>query len=159
MRKAGLLLIPVMLVCLPLTAEAREGSEDENAIRQVVSDYVAACRNANVEAMRKVLHPQAKLFLPSTGKTHLIVQTPSELYKNFNSKPRQESDMLPMRDAGLSVERLDVTGEVASVKIKVNSRGSEIIEHLSLMKFADGWKIVCRVMSVWIEGGQPKSSR
>ena len=159
MRKACLLLMPVILVTLPLAnARADERSEDETAIRRVVSDYAAAWRNANVEAMKRVLHPQARLFLPPTGKTNLVAQTPAELYANFKSRPRQESDMLPRWDAGMSIERLDVTGDVASVKIKVNSRGSEIVEHLSLMKFADGWKIVCRVMSVWIEGGQPKVS-
>ena len=149
MRKLCLLLIPIILL-VPTAARAQRDDriDDETAIRRVVSDYAAAWRNSSVEAMRKVLHPQAKLFLPATGKTELVVQTPSQLYANFKSNHQHGDDMVPRRDATLRVERVDHNSDVASVTIKVTTRGFDVTEHLSLMKFADGWKIVCRVMSV-----------
>lgn len=152
MKRVGLLLTAALLLCLPASAHAQEADQSGNEadIRQVVRDYFDAWGSSSVEKMKKVLHPRARLFLAARG-TELVAQTPSQLYANFRSNARHVRGIPQMPEGSLKIERLDIIGEAAAVKLEVDYPASKVTEQLSLMKFADGWKIVSRISTVRLE--------
>lgn len=146
MKRVSLLLTAALLLCLPAPARAQrvDQSGDGASIRQVVQVYVDARESSSVEQMKKVLHPRARLFLEARG-TELAAQTPSQLYAIFRSNARHVRSAPPMPEGRLKIERIDITDGIAAVKLEIDYPTSKITEQLSLLKFADGWKIVSRI--------------
>jgi len=158
MNRYNLLSVTALLLTFSILTFAQKpetGSvRGESEVEQLVREYFAAWQSSNVEKMKRVLHPKAKLFLPTHNNT-LVAQTPSQLYANFRSNDRHTRGVPPIEGA-LRITRTDVTGEAASVKLEVEYPTSNVVEHLSLMKFKDGWKIVSRVSSVKLEPARAK---
>lgn len=157
MKGKNLVLITALMLCLPMLAHAQkdELSGEESTIRQIVQDYSDSWESGDIGKMRRVLHPQARLFLESR-KSALVAQTPSQLYAIFKSNARHLRGIPPTPAGHLKIARIDVTGEIAAVKLEKDYPNSKVTEHLSLMKFEDGWKIVGRVLDVKLEQSQPK---
>ncbi len=147
MKRGGLLLTAALLLCLPGCAYAQgsKPSRDEGEIWQVARDYFDAWGSSGIEQMKTVLHPKARLFLPGSVKTDLVAQTPSQLYANFRSNARHTRGIPPMPEGSLKIERIDVIGDAAAVRLEIDYPTSKVTHQFSLIKFVDGWKIVSRV--------------
>ena len=151
------MLTAALLLCLPGYAHAQGGkpSGDEGEIRQVAKDYFDAWESSSVERMKTVLHPKARLFLGGPGT--VVAQTPSQLYANFRSNARHTRGIPPMPGGSLKIERIDVIGDAAAVMLEIEYPTSKVSEQLSLVKLADGWKIVSRVSSIREKQSRAKS--
>ena len=152
MKKRTLVVLAALL-CLPLFgyAQGNRTPGEENIIRQVVRDYVDAWETRDVEKMKQVLHPRARLFLDAK-KNDLAAQSPSQLYAALKSN--HHSGMPPMPNGNLNIQSVDVTDGIAVVKVEIDYPRSKITQQLSLMKFESGWKIVSRVLAVNVETSQ-----
>ena len=97
MKRVSLLLTGTLLQCLSGSARAQgiKSSGDEASISQVAREYFDASNTGNVEKMKTVLHPTARLFMPGRDNKDLVAQTPEDLYKNFRSNVRYTRVMPP----------------------------------------------------------------
>jgi hypothetical protein len=157
MKRISLLLTASLLFLSgSANAQTTKSSGEEVAISQVAREYFDAWNTGNVEKMKTVLHPKARLFMPGTDNKDLVAQTPEQLYKNFKSNIRYTRDMPPRPKGTLKIERIDVTGDAATARVEMDYSGFKVIHQFSLMRFADGWKIVSRVSCVDLPQTQAK---
>ena len=150
MKRVALLSTVALVLCLSVHVQAQgsRSSGDEAAISQVARKYFDAWNTGDVEKMKTVLHPKARLFMPGRDNKDLVAQTPEQLYNNFKSNVRYTRDMPPRPEGNLKIERIDVTGNAATTRVEIDYSGFKVIHQFSLMSFGDGWRIVSRVSSV-----------
>lgn len=158
-----------LLLCLSLPSLAQEGrSASELAIRQVVQLYIDGVQNNDAESLRKSLHPKGKWFFPSytqdlkeVKQERVVENTRSNLKKGIGA------------DKGTPrIASIDVTNDVAVVKVEfdrpdaylaskkgdtsVQAPGVKQTDYLSLLRLADGWKIVGKVSTLEKLPGSPQ---
>ncbi len=144
MKRVSLLVAVTALLLLPNAAHAQqsESAKDEEAIRQVVQYYLDGITNGDIGSMKKAFHPKAKYFVIRYGGLEEISQ--ERVYRNMRDNIRRQSEKDPAPKRVVSV---DVTGEAATAKVEMDYSNGRFTEYLSLVKFADGWKVVSKVMS------------
>jgi hypothetical protein len=143
------LMIAIALLFLPglVQAQQRSASEDEAALSQLGRDYYEAWESNSIEKMKKILHPKARLFLAGS-KNDLVAQTPDHLYAAFKSNGRQNYGS-PVRPKGsIHISRPQIIGNVATMQLEMAYPSLKVTHQFSLMKFAEGWKVVSRVTAV-----------
>jgi len=131
-----LLLVSLVLVC-SLNANSQTNNE-EAAVRETVNHYLHGLKFNDVEGLKKAFHPEAKLFWMKRDKT-LGQLTQEDWYKGFANSAGQEEK------GDLQITSVDITGNAASVKVVEVDEKSRYTDYLSLLKFADGWKIVNKI--------------
>jgi hypothetical protein len=149
-----LMLIATLVLCLPALAHAQgTNPADEAAVRQAVEHYFAGWKNSDPLSMKRAFHPKARFFLLREGT---LVEYPVEsVYTAMRKNKRYH---LPVKDVLLKILAVEVTGDLASVKLELEyppTKGSEkegarinsatSVEQLSLLRFQDGWRIVSKV--------------
>ena len=159
MRTKNLLLAATLLISLPLLvlAQGPDRAGDEAAIRQIVQYYFDAMKNNDAESLKKAFHPKAK-WLNAGDKGYLREISQERVAANLQSNARRH---MPKLNATMKIVAIDITGGVASAKTeteyltggppevmpKLGYKGAKLTEYLSLIKFADGWKIIIRIYS------------
>ena len=131
-----LLLVSLVLVC-SLNVYSQSNPE-ESAVRETVNHYLHGLKFNDVEGLKKAFHPEAKLFWMKRDKT-LGQLTQEDWYKGFANSSGQEEK------GDLQITAVDITGNAASVKVVEVYEKSKYTDYLSLLKFADGWKIVNKI--------------
>lgn len=131
-----LLLVSLVLVC-SLNVYSQSDPE-EAAVREAVNHYLHGLKFNDVEGLKKAFHPEAKLFWMKRDKT-LGQLTQEDWYKGFANSAGQEEK------GDLQIASVDITGNAASVKVVEVYEKSKYTDYLSLLKFADGWKIVNKI--------------
>lgn len=139
MRKNFLLLL---VCCAALAIGSRSAlaqtNNEESAVRTTVNHYLHGLKFNDVESLRKAFYPEAKLFFVKRDGT-LGQLTQDDWYKGFASSAGQEEK------GELNITDVDITGNAASVKVVEVYEKSRYTDYLSLLKFADGWKIVNKI--------------
>lgn len=163
----------LLLLCLPLPALAQtRQSADEAAIRRVVRLYVEGVKNNDAESLKQALHPEGKWFFPSPTQDlkevrqgRVVENTRGSLKKSIRTD-----------DGGSRIVSLDVTNDVAVVKVELDlphsytagnesdttaeAPGVRQTDYLSLMRLAGGWKIVGKVSTLGkLSGAGQRASR
>ena len=130
-------LILLALVTAPLRAQNSPAS-DEAQVRTVVESYLHGLKFNDVESLRKAFWPDAKLFFVDKkgGLGHL---SQSQWYAMFAGSAGKEEK------GDLKIAALEVTRDIASVKVVENYPGSRYIDYLSLVRFDGAWKIVNKI--------------
>jgi len=110
------------------------------------SDRDGALRAVNfylendLAGQRQVFLPSANLYFPSDKGELQILPSPEfleRISKSTGPKPQRK------------LISLDVVGRLASAKISApGNNGVMVTDYLSLLKLADGWKIVAKTFSV-----------
>ena len=129
--------ILLALVTAPLRAQNSPAS-DEAQVRAVVESYLHGLKFNDVESLKKAFWPDAKLFFVDK-KGGLGQLTQSQWYAMFAGSAGKEEK------GDLKIAALEVTRDIASVKVVENYPGSRYIDYLSLVRFDGTWKIVNKI--------------
>jgi hypothetical protein len=131
------LILVLFILAVQLTAYSQSTSDD-TAVRETVNHYLHGLKFNDVESLKKAFYPDAKLFFIKRDKS-LGQLTQEDWYKGFASSAGQEEK------GDLQITAVDITGNAASVKVVEIYDKSKYTDYLSLLKFADGWKIVNKI--------------
>jgi Putative lumazine-binding len=135
------LLLPVAVLVLMVSTWPRmfaQTNSEETSVRETVNHYLHGLKFNDVESLKKAFYPEAKLFFVKRDNT-LGQLTQEQWYKGFASSAGQEEK------GDLKITDVDITGNAASVKVVEVYEKSKYTDYLSLLKFADGWKIVNKI--------------
>jgi hypothetical protein len=131
------LLLAIITPCVA-EAQAANASEDERAVQEVVTWYLHGLKFNDVESLRRAFWPEAKLFFVAR-EGHLGQLTQAEWYKGFAASAGKEEQ------GDLRIAALEVTRDIATVKVVEDYPGSRYTDYLSLVKFDGTWRIVNKV--------------
>ena len=130
--------ILLALITAPLRAQNSPASGEEAQVRSVVESYLQNLKFNDVESLRKAFWPDAKLyFVDKKGGLGQLSQT--QWYAMFAGSAGKEEK------GDLKIAALEVTRDIASVKVVENYPGSRYIDYLSLVRFDGAWKIVNKI--------------
>jgi hypothetical protein len=138
--KLTLSLLVVLMLALSSPALAQSGP-DESAVRLTLETYLHGLKFNDVESFKKAFHPEAKLFfVRKNGELGQLTQ--AQWYKGFEASAGQEER------GELRIVSLEVTNGAATAKVVEQYPDSTYIDYISLLKLADGWKIVNKIFTV-----------
>lgn len=129
MRK--IILIPILLVSGSLFAAHPE----ETAVRAALQHYLNGHATGDGAHHRKVFHPESKLFYTREGK---LAQRTSEDYIAGSRGTPAPDEAQRKR----TIEWVDITGDAAAAKIRLEYPGVTFTDYMSLLKVDGEWKIV-----------------
>lgn len=132
----SLLLLASVLV-VPMR-QAGAQTADERAVRETVEAYLHGLKFNDVPSLKKAFWPQAKLYWVQRDGT-LGQLTQDKWYEGFAGSAGKEEQ------GTLKITALEVTRDIASVKVVEEYPGSRYIDYLSLVKFDGAWRIVNKV--------------
>ena len=138
-RRYAVLLVVILFSAAGAGSQtfAQTGTE-ENAVRQTVNTYLHGLKFNDVESFKKAFHPSAKLFfVRKNGELGELTQ--EQWYRGFASSAGKEEP------GDLRIASLEITGQAASVKVVEIYADSTYTDYISLLKLADGWKIVNKI--------------
>lgn len=130
---------------LPAATPAPAGSSsevEEPLVRTVVDRYLHGLKFNDVASLRSAFAPDAKLmWVRRDGTMGRLSQ--EDWYKGFAARAGREED------GDLSIALVDITGDVASVKV-VETYPKEVhVDYLDLVHAGGEWRIVNKVYTRW----------
>lgn len=132
------LVLLVGVAVQPIHRTQAKNSGEEPAVRLTVETYLHGLKFNDVESLRKVFHPDAKLlFGRKNGELGALTQ--EQWYKGFAASAGKEEK------GELRIAAMDITGTAAEVKVVEIYETSIYTDYISLLKLADGWKIVNKI--------------
>src|SRR5690242_5553836 len=136
MRIARLALaVSLALPAAGSAASAQSATPDTAAVRTVVGRYLHGLKFNDVAALKEAFWPQAKLYwVKGDGTQGELSQ--EDWYKGFAASAGKEEQ------GDLRIASMDVTGDIASVKVLETYPGSVYIDYLNLLKVGGKWRIV-----------------
>ena len=137
MRLAGSLLVACAISASPIHAQVAP-SADETAVRAVVASYLHGLKFNDVTSLKQAFWPEAKLFWRKKDGS-LGQLTQDDWYKGFAGSAGKEEQ------GELRIASLEITRDIASVKVIEDYPGSRYIDYVSLVNFDGQWKIVAKV--------------
>ena len=146
MKKRLLILLIAIIPATAFTVHTVKVSSEKEAVEDLImKSYVhGAFNELNPEAMLSGFHPDFAIF-SANGET--LARYEIKVWADGVRKRKSD----PKFDAAKNVwehnfASVDVTGNVAAVKIELSKEGKHIYtDYLSLIKFDSGWKIVAKV--------------
>jgi len=119
---------------------------DDAAVRDLVNRaYVNGAYNAlDTVAMAKGFHPEFAII--SAGIAKLERYTIAEWIAAIEKRKATPGFSITTAKRQCYLTSVDVTGDVANVKMEVRTDGVKIYtDYLFLLRFADGWKMVSKI--------------
>jgi putative lumazine-binding protein len=120
------------------TAQVKTATADERAVRTVVEQYLHGLKFNDVAGLRQAFWPGARLFFVEKNGT-LGQLTQEDWYQGFAASAGKEEP------GDLRIAALEVTGDIASVKVVEDYPRSRYIDYLALVRFDGAWRIVNKV--------------
>ena len=125
-------------VILNPALRAQAPGDDRAAVRAVVENYLHGLKFNDVDSLKKAFWPDAKLFFTkSDGSLGQLTQ--ADWYAGFAQVAGKESK------GDLKIAALEVTNDVASVKVVETYPSSRYTDYLSLVRIAGRWQIVNKI--------------
>ena len=113
-------------------------SPEGAAVRRVVERYLYGLKHNQVDSLRAAFWPDAKLlFVRRDGTLGQLTQP--EWYAGFASSAGREEE------GELGIAALDVTRDIAAVKVVETYPKSVYVDYLNLVKVAGQWRIMNKV--------------
>jgi hypothetical protein len=138
MKKLVLITLLSLLGAVAVWLPARAQNAEEAAVRQALEHYFRGHATGQGEHMRKLFHPDSKLFAIRDGKYWQL--TSEEYIALAPGKPPADE---PQRKR--TVESVDVTGTAAIAKIVLDYPHVKFTDYMSLLKIDGEWKIVNKI--------------
>jgi hypothetical protein len=134
MRKAILaaLIAAIVPVCV---FAAGTKSPEEAGVRAAIDHYFLGHSTGVGDHHRKAFHPDAKLFFIREGK--FTSWTSEEYAGRASGKPAPDEAQRKR-----TIEMIDITGDAAIAKIRLEYPGVTFTDYMSLLKVDGEWKIV-----------------
>lgn len=130
----------IVLGATRLDAQAAPAS-DQDSVRAVVQRYLHGLKFSDTTSLHEAFWPQAKLFYVNRDGA-IGEWTQASWYKGFASSAGQE------QQGDLRIAAVDVTRDIASVKIVEDYATSRYTDYLSLLKVKGRWWIVNKVYTL-----------
>ncbi len=141
MGKKIIMSILIIIVAISLISARVEDVEAEKAaIREVVSGgYIEPIfRSGDIEAIKKGFHSEFNMLI--LRENNLVKYPLEEWIKSIKKREYPLGDVVL-----LDFLIIDITGNAAVVKVKIDNSKRIYSDYLSLYKFKDGWKIVSKI--------------
>lgn len=134
-----LLRYPTILIAGLLVAPALQAqTSDTVAVRTVVESYLHGLKFNDVPSLKRAFWPEAKLYWTKRdGSLGQLSQ--AEWYAGFEKSAGKEEE------GGLRIAALEVTRDIATVKVVEDYATSRYTDYLSLVRFNGEWRIVNKV--------------
>ena len=130
---------------VPSSSPAPAGSSsevEEPRVRTVVERYLHGLKFNDVASLRSAFAPDAKLiWVRRDGTMGQLSQT--DWYKGFAASAGKEEE------GDLSIALVDITGDVASVKVVETYPKEVYVDYLNLVRAGGEWRIVNKVYTRW----------
>lgn len=137
MRLSPLILLS-LASSLAAQAPAQTPASEETAVRAVVERYLHGLKFNDTLALRDAFWPEAKLFFVArSGQLGQLTQ--AAWYKSFAGNVGHEEQ------GDLRIAAVEVTKDIASVKVVEDYPKSRYIDYLSLVKWQGRWWIVNKI--------------
>ena len=135
---AAAFLAAITVVAIGTRAQVRT---EESAVRLAVEAYLHGLKFNDVESFKKVFYPEAKLFfVRKNGELGELSQ--EQWHKGFAANAGKEEK------GDLQIAAVDITDKAACVKVVENYEDATYADYISLLRLADGWKIVNKIFVV-----------
>ena len=136
-HQSGVLLALTLLATLPVIAPAQTAAplDDEATVRAIVESYLHGLKFNDVPSLQRAFWPDARLFFVSRDG-HLGQLSQTEWYRGFTATAGKEEE------GELRIAALEVTRDIATVKVVEEYPRSRYTDYLSLVRFDGEWKIV-----------------
>ena len=137
-------LIAALILCVastlagPVLTAQMPATDDRAAVRAVVESYLHGLKFNDVESLKKAFWSEAKLFFTKRDGS-LGQLTQIEWYADFAQAAGKESK------ADFKIASLEVTNDVAFVKVVETYPSSRYTDYISLVRFAGKWQIVNKI--------------
>jgi protease I len=130
---------------LPASTPSPTGSSaevEEPRVRAVVDRYLHGLKFNDVASLRSAFAPDAKLlWVRRDGTMGQLSQ--ADWYKGFAANAGKEEE------GDLSINSVDITGDVAAVKVVETYPKEVYVDYLNLVRAGGEWRIVNKVYTRW----------
>ncbi|WP_419897487.1 nuclear transport factor 2 family protein [Roseomonas sp. USHLN139] len=121
---------------------------DEAAIRAVVQQYFDALYDGDVAAFRQAFHPEAQLFSAENAVTAALGL--DAWLERVANRPAPAATNDARVDEVVSLAQPSAT--TAHVRVRDALGAHRFIDELLLIKYPQGWKIVCKAWAYDSQG-------
>lgn len=133
------LLAATVASSLLLTSPTWAQAPDEAGVREALNHYLAGHAKGDPAEFRAAFHDDFKMFLMRDGK---VVQLTDDQYiAGVSGKPADDEARRKR-----SIDFVSVTGDTAVARITLDYPGVLVTDYMSLLKTADGWKVVNKLV-------------
>ena len=117
-------------------------TSEESLIRATIGTYFDALRESSGEKVKASFHARGTVsgIMSDSGKMAEMDTARFAAFADENSSPAESGE--PREDELLSI---DVTGNVASVKVRARYLGKRFTDHLLLIRDGGRWQILNKV--------------
>ena len=136
-RLTGIGALLLIATTQSLSAQKAKPSAEEAAVRTVVASYLHGLKFNDVPSLKAAFWPDAKLFFTAKDG-HLGQLTQEKWYAGFAQSAGKEEK------GDLRITALEITKDIASVKVVEDYPTSRYIDYLLLVRFDGAWKIVSK---------------
>ncbi|ULQ55483.1 nuclear transport factor 2 family protein [Flavihumibacter rivuli] len=132
------ILLPVLMMVTALTINAQNKNEmDNQKIETLITAYAAALDNSNTEAAEKFLDPEFRVVLHNYNNSGTTTILPKAQYLEMIRNGKAGGNKRTV-----SFSLIDVHGNAAIVKVKLEGEKTVFTNYYSLIKKQDDWMIV-----------------
>lgn len=138
-----LTLLLTAALAAPATAQSAPAAQsgDEAAVRAVLEHYLAGHATGQSSHFEQAFHEVADLYW-MVGDT-LRTRTSEAYIAGASGRPAEDEDRRSRRIAWI-----DVAGTAAVARIELDYPGVFFVDYMSLLKTAEGWRIVNKTFDV-----------
>lgn len=131
-------LLASVSVQLPAQGTSAKVAPESDKVRAVVEQYLHGLKFNDVPSLQRAFWPDAKLMFLNPDQT-MGQLTQADWYNGFAANAGKE-------EAGdLKITTIDVTGDIASVKVTETYAKSVYIDYLNMLRVNGKWMIVNKV--------------
>ena len=113
-------------------------TSDEAAIRAAIENYFRAHATGDGTYIAKVFHPELRMMFVRDNA--FMMRTRDEYISGFSGKPAEDEAQRKR-----SIEMIDITGNAAVAKIRLDYPKTTLTDYFSLLKVEGEWKVVNKI--------------
>ena len=137
MKKAFTLSSLILLAAAAAPLFAQDGQDEAAAVAERIREYYfQGVQNIDVGLIRKIFHHDCVLYYVRDGELQSIDQ---EQFQGSFTEDREPEKW------DWEVISVDVTGKIASAKVRLENISVRYIDYLNLVKIQDEWWIVNKI--------------
>lgn len=120
------------------TITAQNSFDNLNDVKKVINIYFEGATNANIDLLKQIFHPVCVLRWSDNGR---LMENPRDNWFEWlmANGPFQREN---------TIEKIDVTGNAAAVKVICDLPTAQYVDYISLLKIEGEWKIVAKIFEV-----------
>jgi hypothetical protein len=126
------------LLAMTLMATSGAAGSEEAAIRATIDHYFKAHATGNGQHLLQAFHPELHMMFVRDGA--FLQRTRDEFIAGFSGKPADDEAQRKR-----TIEMIDVTGNAAIAKIKLDYPKVTFTDYFTLLKVNGEWKVVNKI--------------